>query len=437
MLAILNCQSEQDWQYLSFYQRDIANDQHNTMTESHFLQVKIDDLAPGMFVNNVLEQEGRLKIKTKGIVKTWDIVEKLKGKGIALLEVDPSRSHTKAIEKYQSTQEPEEETTVEQPETVIKKLTEGEALNEAQKLYDHAKLAHKRFLKKVRAGEIGNLDALKESGNEIINSLFANPNALQCLTLIKDDQEYLLQHCLNTAILMGLFAKHMGFDKELIEELCLAGLLMDTGMSTVPREIYEKPRKLTDNEWDIVHSHVDLGLEMIQQMGDLPETVKSVIINHHERLDGSGYPAKKVGDNITIYSRMAAIVDTYDALTSERPWRKAHSPTAALKKLLADDSGKLDQSLVHQFIKCIGVHPVGSLVKLKSERLGIIVQANPSDPLKPVVMTFYSVTAGHHTEMKRLDLSKIDDEIITGVRPEEFKINLNKFFREVFLANLL
>ncbi|MCY7296007.1 HD-GYP domain-containing protein [Alteromonas sp. a30] len=408
------------------------------MADNHFLQIRIDDLAPGMFVNNVLEQEGQLRIKSKGIVKSWDIIEKLKGKGISLLEIDPSRSSSKAIQAWQdTTSDTPTDSDQDDLHPPAKKLTEGEALNEAQKLYDQAKLAHKRFLKKIKTGEIGNLDALKESGAKIIDSLFANPYALQCLTLIKDDQEYLLQHCLNTAILMGVFAKHMGFDKQLIEELCLAGLLMDTGMSTVPQEIYDKPRKLTDNEWDIIHSHVDLGLEMIQQMDNLPETVKSIIVNHHERLDGSGYPANKSGDKITIYSRMAAIVDTYDALTSDRPWRKAHSPTAALKKLLADDSGKLDQSLVHQFIKCIGVHPVGSLVRLKSERLGIIVQSNPEDPLKPVVMTFYSVTAGHHTEMKRLDLAKSQDEIMSGVRPEEFKINLNRFFREVFLSKIV
>jgi len=395
------------------------------------INIKIDDLVPGMFVSGVLKQSGQLRIKTQGLVKSKGIIEQLKSKGILEVQVDLDRSSQSVVDKY-STPEPEPEPTDNQ----IKEKTEGEALNEAQSLYDKAKIAHKRFLKRMQAGQVGNLEALKQSCNEMIESLFENANALQCLTLIKDDQEYLLQHCLNSAILMGVFAKHLGFDKELINELCLAGLLMDAGMSTVPKEIIDKPRKLNSKEWNIIKSHVDTGMEMVERMGELSDTIMNTIANHHERLDGTGYPSAKAGKYIGIYGRMAAIVDTYDALTSDRPWRKAYSPTAALKQLLADDSGKIDPSLVQQFIKCIGVHPVGSLVKLKSDRLGIIIKANTTEPLKPVVMCFYSLSSGMHTELKRVDLGMVKDEIITSVRPEEFKINLNKFFREVFLASI-
>lgn len=104
--------------------------------------------------------------------------------------------------------------------------------------------------------------------------------------------------------------------------------------------------------------------------------------------------------------------------------------------MLADSSGRFDQSLVQQFIRSIGVHPVGSLVKLKSGKLGIIVKANKVDPLKPLVMSFYSIRTGHHTEIKRVDLAKVEDEIEVSVRPDEFKISLTKFFREVFLPSL-
>lgn len=395
------------------------------------INIKIDDLVPGMFVSGVLKQSGQLRIKTQGLVKSKGIIEQLKSKGILEVQVDLDRSSQSVVDKY-STPEPEPEPTDNQ----IKEKTEGEALNEAQSLYDKAKIAHKRFLKRMQAGQVGNLEALKQSCNEMIESLFENANALQCLTLIKDDQEYLLQHCLNSAILMGVFAKHLGFDKELINELCLAGLLMDAGMSTVPKEIIDKPRKLNSKEWNIIKSHVDTGMEMVERMGELSDTIMNTIANHHERLDGTGYPSAKAGKYIGIYGRMAAIVDTYDALTSDRPWRKAYSPTAALKQLLADDSGKIDPSLVQQFIKCIGVHPVGSLVKLKSDRLGIIIKANTTEPLKPVVMCFYSLSSGMHTELKRVDLGMVKDEIIASVRPEEFKINLNKFFREVFLASI-
>ena len=395
------------------------------------LNIYINDLVPGMFVIGVQKQSGQLRIKTQGLVKSQGIIEQLKSKGILEVQIDIERSSQEIIDQHNAP-----EAKVDPIANQGREKSEGEALIEAQSLYDKAKMAHKRFLKRMQAGQVGNLDALKQSCNEIIESLFENPNALQCLILIKDDQEYLLQHCLNSAILMGVFAKHSGFDKELINELCLAGLLMDTGMSTVPKDIYEKPRKLNTKEWSLIKEHVNNGMEMVGRIGDLSDTVMSTIANHHERLNGTGYPSAKSGEQISVYARMAAIVDTYDALTSERPWRKSYSPTAALKHLLADDSGKIDPALVQQFIKCIGVHPVGSLVKLKSERLGIIIKANNTEPLKPVVMCFYSLPSGLHTELKRVDLSQIQDEIITSVRPEEFKINLHKFFKEVFLASI-
>ncbi|UAA37965.1 HD-GYP domain-containing protein [Paraneptunicella aestuarii] len=408
------------------------------MAEGNFKHVLIDDLVPGMFVNQVLKQSGQLRIKSKGLVKNWDVIDSLKGRGIQEVEVDLSRSIQKEIDKHSN--KATEQEVPQENHYIPPEKTEGEALNDAQKLYDKAKLAHSRFLKKVQAGDLGNLQALKDTSQELVDSLFENSNAIMCLTLIKEDNEYLLQHSLNNAILMGMFAKHLGFDKELIEELSLAGLLMDTGMATMPDDIHNKSQKLSNSEWNIVKTHVDIGIEMIEQSvgegGEISETVLSTIANHHERLDGSGYPVGKKGENISTYGRMAAIVDTYDALTSNRPYRKALPPTTALKKLLADDSGKLDQSLVQQFIKCVGVHPVGSLVKLKSDKLGIIIKANHIEPLKPVIMTFYSIKSGNHTELKRLDLSKVKDDIVTSVRPEEFRINLTKFFREIFLANM-
>jgi HD-GYP domain-containing protein (c-di-GMP phosphodiesterase class II) len=235
---------------------------------------------------------------------------------------------------------------------------------------------------------------------------------------------------------MAVFAKHLGFDKELIEELSLSGLLMDTGMATIPADILSKKGPLTKQERSIIHTHVDIGIDVLEQASDTSDTVLSVIANHHERLDGSGYPAGKSNDEISTYSRMAAIVDTYDALTSNRPYRDALNPTTALKQLLAKHTGTLDQSLIQQFIKCIGVHPVGSVVKTTSGKLAIVVTANKDDPLKPKIMTFYQIKSATFSETKMIDLRHIDDEIESSVKPEEFKLNLNKFFRDIFLNAL-
>lgn len=405
------------------------------MQENPISVISINDLVPGMYVNKVTKQSGTLRMKSQGLVKKTEIIAALKSKGILELEIDYSKSNLEEIEKHKPQEEPEEAKVEEKPKRKAK-VPMGEALNASQELHDQAKQVHEDFINKVRSGESISLEPVKGVTEQIIDSIFDNPNTLCCVSMIKDSPDYILEHSVNCAIYMTIFAKHMGFDKELTEELCLAGFLMDTGMATVPEDVLSKPGKLNDEEMKLVKSHVDLGLEIIEQSDDVSDVVLGVMRDHHERLDGSGYPEGKSGDNINVYGRMAAIVDSYDSLTNDRPHRLGATPTAALKKLLADSTGRYDQALVQQFIRSIGVHPVGSLVKLKSGKLGIIVQAHKDDPLKPLIMCFYNIRTGHHTEIKRVDLSKVDDEIVSSVKPAEFKLNLTKFFREVFIPSI-
>ena len=391
----------------------------------------VDDLKPGMFVNQVTRQTGQLKIKTQGLVKDHGLIHKLKARGILEVEVDLSRS---IISDELTMDSPMEEESPEEPEKP--QASEGETLNESHRLYEQAKTVQSKFFKKVRKGGKVSVTELMGTSADIIDSVFDNPDALCCLTLIKEKDQYLLEHSLNCSILMAVFARHLGFDKELIDELGLAGLMMDVGMATIPEDILSKPGALDGPEMQIVEGHVDFGLELLEQSELDLDVVRDVLANHHERMDGSGYPRGKSGDYLSVYARMAAIVDSYDAMTSERPWRRGMSPTQALKRLLASSQGLLDQSLVQQFIRCVGVHPVGSLVKLKSGKLAIVVRSNKVDPLCPVVMSFYSVRTNMYNEVKRLDLSKVQDEIETSVRPEEFKINLTKFFKDVLLQQV-
>jgi HD-GYP domain-containing protein (c-di-GMP phosphodiesterase class II) len=398
----------------------------------------IDQVKPGMFVHQVTKQTATVKIKTRGLIKSQPQVQMLRDKGILEIEVDLSRSVLEEpleIEGGPQSNQPNQ-TEALTDSANKQKRSDGEKLNEAGVLYDKAKTVQSRFLKKIRNGRPSSVKELEELSADIIDSVFDDPNAMCCLTLIKEKNKYLLEHSLNCAILMAVFARHLGFDKELIDNLSLAGLMMDLGMNTIPSDILNKKGKLDNQELQIIHGHVDVTTEILDAAEIDNPVIREVVTYHHERLDGTGYPSGLSGDELSVYARIAAIVDSYDAMTSPRPWRKAYSPTQALKQLLGFSQGKLDQSLVHQFIRCIGVHPVGSLVKLKSGKLAIVTRANKEDPLSPTVMTFYSVRSGHYNEIKALDLSKVQDEIESSVRPEEFKINLTKFFKEVFLQQV-
>lgn len=398
-------------------------------------RVPIDELQPGMYVNQVLEQKGALKMRSKGLVKTQNIIDTLKVKGILVVEVDMSKSKLPK-------QEPIIETTpVEEPEETTKEQTKKvstpvgrEAINDANDLYESAVNIQSNFLKALKSGAVKDLSPMESLSQSLIESVFDNKDALSCLTMIKDTDQYLLEHSINCSVLGGIFCEYLGYDIDTIEQVSLGILLMDIGMSSLPDEIRDNTGVFSSSDWEVMKTHVEIGVDLVEQFGDISDLSLSIIAQHHERMDGMGYPKGLVGEEISEFARIAAIVDAYDAMTSNRRYKDSITPTQALKRLTTSEN--LDQDLVKQFIQCIGVHPVGSLVRLKSGKLGIVSKLNPKDPVSPHVMTFYSVTSQHFNEVKRIDLSLYDDEIVSGVRPEEFSLNLPKFFKDVFINQM-
>ncbi len=388
-------------------------------------KVSIDELVPGMYVSQVLEQTGQLKMRSKGLVKSDAIIASLKAKGILTVEIDETKSRVPE-QPVAVTVAPEKEKPV-----PVKSLSNQEKFTQASALYDQALIIQQGFVKSLTSNAPKNVSLISDLSQSLIDSVFDNKDALSCLTMIKDSDAYLLEHSINCAVMMGVFAQHLGYERDTIEQASLGAMLMDIGMSALPENLRLNSDTLTDKEWETMQSHVTLGVKLIAQCGELPALSLQIIQQHHERMDGSGYPRGLHGDDIEPLARAAAIVDSYDAMVSNQPHRKDITPSQALKRLTKQEG--LDQSLVKQFIQCVGLHPVGSLVRLASGKLGMVCQAGTSDLMSPVVMTFYSVNGGGYREIKRLDLSQSDDEIVSGVRPDDFNLNLPKFFREVFI----
>ncbi len=390
------------------------------------MQVTIDDLKPGMYVTQVLKQSGKMEIRSRGLVKSEAIIEQLRAKGIEVVEIDVRKSK---IEKAVTVAAEEQK-----PATPKTKSLSSESVIQASELYSQAVTIQSQLIKALQSGAPRDLSQVSDLSQNIIASLFENQNALLCLTMIKDADGYLLEHSINCGILMAMFASHLGMSEEEINHACMGAMLMDIGMAEVPEELKTIQGELSEQEWDVIHSHVTRGKELVAQFESIPESVVTVIEQHHERSDGSGYPKGLKGDEITKLARMAAIVDSYDAMLSDRAFQKAISPAVALKRL--NQQNNLDRDLVKQFIHCVGVHPVGSLVKLKSGKLAIVSQLGKKDLMKPVVMTFYNINSGHYSEIKRMDLSQVQDEIVAGVTPGDFNLNLPKFFHEVFINQI-
>jgi HD-GYP domain-containing protein (c-di-GMP phosphodiesterase class II) len=223
----------------------------------------------------------------------------------------------------------------------------------------------------------------------MIASVIRNPDALVPLARLKRMDSYANDHAVATAALIIAFGRHQGMPEPEIEKLALGTMVKDIGHAALDARLTAKAGGLSKAEFSIVQSHVEEGLAVLDATSRLPETSVAVVLEHHERYNGCGYPYRMAGDEISVAGRMAAIVDTYDAMTSDRPYRAAMSPSDTLRQLFDDGGSQYDSALVASFIKTVGIYPVGSLVLLESGHLAVVEQLHADNMLTPVVRVIY------------------------------------------------
>jgi putative nucleotidyltransferase with HDIG domain len=401
--------------------------------QSPIQKITVDRLEPGMYVLSVRIKGKAVSVKSEGYINSKESIQKLIKSGITDLTVDPNKQ--KKVEKIDKIL-PEINPKI----TPVKSKTESNGISfdqemiKASKLYDGAKSLQHKILNSLSEHKTINVLQAKESTDAIVDSIFRNQDALVCMTRLRIKDQYLVEHSLNVSILMTLFAKHLAFDRKIIEQLALGAFLHDIGKVLVPPEILHKPDKLTPQEYEVMKTHVDLGIEVLKQSPDLPKLVIDIVQQHHERLDGKGYPNQLNEQQITQYGRMLAIVDSYDAMTGERPYKAAMHPINAFNILMKEAPNSYDKTLVEQFINCLGIYPIGTLVKLTSGKLGLISRLNKSRPLQPFVRVFYNTRLNQAIAMEELNLSqaKHKDQIDCCIKPSEFNINLLQFFKAAF-----
>lgn len=210
--------------------------------------------------------------------------------------------------------------------------------------------------------------------------------------------------------------------------MAVGGILHDIGKVKVDNKILHKPGKLTPEEFEHMKLHQVYAVEIMAQTQGLSQISKDVCEMHHEKLDGKGYPKGLKGDEIPLHGRMSCIVDIFDALTATRCYKEAMSPAAAFKILLSLTPFHLDQSLVYEFIRCIGVYPVGSLVQLSDDRIGIVWDAKDRDALHPIVKCFYSLKHKRYTDVAMVDLLKSEVNIERGISPSSLDVDPTPFY---------
>jgi putative nucleotidyltransferase with HDIG domain len=384
--------------------------------------IGIEELEKGMFVESIAMQQGNMKITSRGKVTNDKQISSLKNQGIIALVIDLSKQDS--IPDFASDSPPE---IIAKPPAEI---TFEQEIAIAATLHTKGKAIQKRMFDSVVKGLPLDLAIPEEFTGNLVSSIDRNPNALLCMTKIREKDSYLLEHSLNVAILLANFANHVELSEDQVQELALSGFLHDIGKIKIPDSILHKPGKLTDQEMNIMRDHVYFGVKILNEL-ELPESMVRTISEHHERLDGYGYPEGARGDEISLFGRMIAIVDTYDAITAERCYKAGMPSQKALQIILQDSPDKYDLELVKKFIKCIGVYPVGSLVRLNNEKIAMVIKQHPVHSTKPLVKVFYSVRGNHYLKPIELDLSKSNQiKIEKAIVASEYRLDFNKYFSE-------
>jgi len=239
---------------------------------------------------------------------------------------------------------------------------------------------------------------------DVAESVLRQPGALVSLSRLKSQEDYLYLHSLAVSAMMVALARQLGMDEDRCRLAGLAGLMHNVGMAMVPAEVIRKKGKLSDEETFVVRSHPVQGYEMLKSSGDYAKEILETCLNHHERWDGTGYPFGLEGEAAPLFARMCAICDAYDAITSNRSYRSGWDPAESIAQM-ASWTGQFDPDLFNAFVRSLGVYPTGSLVRLQSQKLAVVVDQNPQVPTSPVVKVFYSLRSQMHMPPERIDLA--------------------------------
>jgi len=304
--------------------------------------------------------------------------------------------------------------------------THQEELGFAKQIQKEANKVIHSILGDVRMGKQIQVERLTPVVSQITDSILRNQGTLVSLCRIREGDTYTFMHSVSVCTLLVTFCRYLEMSPEIIHEAGIGGMLHDIGKMRVPDHILNKPGKLTDPEFEIMKNHVVLGLETLRQTEGISRTVVQVAGEHHERFEGSGYPERIKGKEISELGRMAAIVDVYDALTSNRVYHKGMEPPAALTKLFEWSDHHFYPELVQHFIQAIGIYPVGSLVRLDSNRLAVVMEQGAQGLLFPKVRVIYDIQRGKKLAPLDIDLSlpeSAGDTIVKNEEPEDWAIN--------------
>lgn len=371
-------------------------------------KVDIDGLMPGMFVCRLDRPWNETPFALQGFAITGqaDIEQLRRHCRYVYIDIEKSSSHQHrsllqrlGYDKLTRNNQP-----LSAPIVYPHRVSLADELPQALQAWEGARALASRVIDDVRAGRRLSADALGGAIEPIVASVIRNADAFFWLDALRKRDSYSYSHAVNCCALATSFGRHLGFPREMLVDLASAGMLMDIGKAVLPEELLLRPGPIRDDEQPLVRGHVDRSLEMLLQSGITSDEIALMIYSHHERHDGSGYPLGRSGALIPLTGRMLGLVDTYDALSSERPHQQALARHEVLQLLYRERDRLFQAELIEQFSQSLGVYPTGSLVELSSGEVAVVMAQNPARRLYPRVTVLTARDKSLDPAFRQIDL---------------------------------
>lgn len=395
-------------------------------------KIPVDQLSVGMYIHDLgLTWIKHPFFKSRFKIENTSILEKVIASGIKHVVIDTAQGldveDVIANEDHGQVAVENHDETSSMNAEVIANRSSAEEFEQAKVILSNASKMMQNMMRDIRLGKQVSLEQSEPIIDKIVDVMFSSPSSVLPLAQIKTLDEYTFQHSVAVCALSVAFGKVLELPRLEIKQLALGGMLHDLGKAKVPLYLLNKPGKLTDDEYAVMKTHVAETTELLKKVGNLSEVSFNAAAQHHERYDGSGYPNRLKGEEISLHGQMIAIVDVYDAITSIRIYHKALPPTEALRRLYEWGDHHFNPRLIRAFIKGIGIYPAGSLVRLASDRLGIVREVAVENSLQPIVQVIYDCARSCNIEPEMVDLSSSNDEIKSHEAFEKWGIDRSRW----------
>ncbi len=396
-------------------------------------KIESSQLKPGMYIHDVDAQWTEGPFFGKGVkISNVETVEQIVKLGIPEVYIDTDKGldidgnfQTEAGER-EDRKEPVQRADIQYAS--ILPVSVGEEIMQAKKVQHQAMETVKNTMDDIRSGRQIEKENVEDTVDDIIVSVLRNQGALSSLGRLRKTNEYFYKHSISVCVMMVSFGRYLEYEPQVLREVAVGALLHDVGTLKVSPHILNKTSKLNEEEYNEIKKHVEYSREILEQTEGISGKSIMTACEHHERIDGSGYPKGLKGDEISPVGQAIAIVDTYDALSTKRCYRRKIPPTQALHMIYEMSDTHFNRDLVQKFIRCIGIYPIGSLVRLESGLIGVVVKHSEDNLLQPVIRVIYDTKRDRYMivpfdiDLASPEGSEKGGRIVTYALQEDFNV---------------